>query len=84
MACGLPVIVSEVGGSTDIVQQGVNGYVVPAKDQATLNRALDTLVDDPAKRQRMGQVGRKIAEQKFEIGQNTKLIIESLKEIVKY
>ena len=45
MACGLPIIVSNVAGcSSDLVENGWNGYVVPARDPGKLSAAIDSLV----------------------------------------
>jgi glycosyltransferase involved in cell wall biosynthesis len=54
MACGLPVIVSEVAGcAADLVEDGCNGYVVPPRDSEKLRVAIDSLVRQPALRQQM-------------------------------
>jgi len=54
MACGLPIIVSSVAGcSTDLVEDGWNGYVVPARDVERLSVAIDSLVRQPELRERM-------------------------------
>ena len=40
MFCGVPVIVSDVGGLPEIVRDGITGYVVPPKDSNTLKHAI--------------------------------------------
>jgi glycosyltransferase involved in cell wall biosynthesis len=40
LAMGLPVVASRVGGIPELVQDGVNGYLVPARDVAALSEAL--------------------------------------------
>ena len=57
-ACGLPVVVSNVGGLPEVVEHGVTGYVVPAADDAALADALRRLCADEALRARMGAAGR--------------------------
>jgi len=54
MACGLPIIVSSVAGcSADLVEDGWNGYVVPARDSEKLSVAIDSLLRQPDLRQQM-------------------------------
>ncbi|MDD2547754.1 MAG: glycosyltransferase [Burkholderiaceae bacterium] len=54
MACGKPVLtVSDAGGVTEFVEDGVNGRIVPPNDKA-LGAAMDELLADPVKLQAMG------------------------------
>ncbi|WP_329790916.1 glycosyltransferase [Lentzea sp. DG1S-22] len=46
MACGVPVVVTDVGGLTDAVIDGVTGLVVPVGDLKQLIRRLRLLLDD--------------------------------------
>lgn len=57
-ACGLPVIVSDVGGPRDLVQHGRDGFVTRALDATELAEAIRRLADDPALRARMGSAAR--------------------------
>jgi glycogen(starch) synthase len=63
MATGVPVVASRVGGIPDVVRDGVTGVLVPPGDAAALAAALDELVADPARRQRMCVAAREQAEQ---------------------
>ncbi|MBM3151070.1 MAG: glycosyltransferase family 1 protein [Chloroflexi bacterium] len=54
MACGTPVIASQVGGLAFLVQDGETGYTVPAEDHAALSAKLAALLGDPLLRQRLG------------------------------
>lgn len=58
MCAGLPIVASDVGGVSELVVDGVNGYLVPAGNQAILSRCLDRLHGDRALRVRMGQASR--------------------------
>lgn len=62
MNAGLPVIVSDHAGSAEVVRDGVNGFVVPARDASALAALLDDLLSDPARRTRMGANARATAE----------------------
>ena len=53
MAAGLPVIVSDQAGA-DLVVDGVNGFVVPARDTDALAARMEALIADPELRARMG------------------------------
>ena len=65
MACGLPVVASPVGANCEIVQPGLNGLL--AVDSGQWLSALERLVTDAALRQRLGQAGRRIVEQRYSV-----------------
>ncbi len=56
MACGLPIVATEVGGIPDIIHSGSNGLLVPPADSAALCSALATLLND---REQAGDLGKK-------------------------
>jgi D-inositol-3-phosphate glycosyltransferase len=55
MACGTPVIASQVGGLAFLVQDGITGYTVPAEDHEALCERLTAILGDESLRLRMGQ-----------------------------
>jgi D-inositol-3-phosphate glycosyltransferase len=55
MACGTPVIASDVGGLAFLVQHGRTGYRVPARDPAALAAKMTRLLTDEGLRRRIGQ-----------------------------
>jgi len=57
-ACGIPAITSDAGGCPEIVVQGKNGLLVPARDVVALKEAVDWMNENPANRIRMGKQGR--------------------------
>ena len=57
MAAGKPVVASRVGGLTELVEDQVTGYLVPAGDVDALVERLETLITDPELRQTMGRKG---------------------------
>jgi glycosyltransferase involved in cell wall biosynthesis len=69
MALRLPVVATAVGGSPEVVRDGVNGYLVPPGAPAALARRLLDLSGDPAARKRMGERGRRIVEREFSLAQ---------------
>jgi glycosyltransferase involved in cell wall biosynthesis len=62
MAAGLPVVVSDRVGAADLVDDGVNGLVVPAGDPDALAEAMRRLEVDPDLRARLGAAARATAE----------------------
>lgn len=60
-ACGLPVVVSDIGGPAELMIDGVTGYRVPGRDVEGLHAAMRALMD-PAERQRMGAAAREFIE----------------------
>jgi L-malate glycosyltransferase len=67
MAAGLPMIVTDVGGMSELVVDGETGLVVPAKEPQRLAQAIARLVKDPQLRLRLGQAGRQRVRQKFSL-----------------
>ncbi len=55
MACGTPVIASDVGGLAYLVKHGRTGYRVPARDPGALADKITRLLTDEGLRRRMGQ-----------------------------
>lgn len=66
-AAGLPVIVTDCGGPTEIVVHAESGVVVPPADASALARAIVCLLRDPALAQDLGQKGRKRVIQHFSL-----------------
>jgi len=58
MACGTPVIGSNVGGITYTIADGETGYLVPPREPEALSERLDELLRDVAKQRRLGEAGR--------------------------
>ena len=58
MACGLPVVATAVGGTPDLVEEGVTGYLVPSEDEAALAQALWRCYSNPDAMQAFGQTAR--------------------------
>jgi glycosyltransferase involved in cell wall biosynthesis len=64
-ACGLPIVTTDVPGCREVVQDGLNGFLVPVHDAAALAAALGKLIGDAALRRRMGEQSRLRAETEF-------------------
>jgi len=65
MASGCPVVAASTGAASEAVEDGVAGLLVPPRDAGATAAALDRLLGDPELRWRMGDAGRKRAEEQF-------------------
>jgi glycosyltransferase involved in cell wall biosynthesis len=67
MACGLPVVTTDVGGMAEAVRDGVDGHVVAPRDVAAAAEALTRLAGDPEGRKRMGDSARERVRDRFDL-----------------
>jgi len=58
MACGKPVVVSNVGGLPEVVEEGKTGFVVPPRNPEEIAKAIERLILNKDLREKMGQAGR--------------------------
>jgi len=63
MACGTPVVASQVGGLAFLVQDGVTGYTVPVDDPQALAIRLSLILQDGELRKKLGQQAAQVARQ---------------------
>lgn len=64
-ACAKPVVASNLGGIPEMVEDGVNGYLVPMGDVGALAGALRRMLADRPAREAMGRRGREKAERLY-------------------
>ena len=67
LACGTPVVASEVGGIPEIVRDDVTGFIVPPEDPVELARVMERLLEDGDLRRRCGRQGRELVESEFSL-----------------
>lgn len=65
MAMGLPVVATDSGGIREVVAHEETGYLEPVGDVAALARRCSEIARDPALARRLGQAGRRRAEERF-------------------
>lgn len=65
-ACGLPIIATDVPGCREVVVNGVNGVLVPAKDSASLAEAITELTDNWFLMRKYGRAGRARVQELFD------------------
>jgi glycosyltransferase involved in cell wall biosynthesis len=65
MAAGLPVVLSRVGGSEELVEDGVTGLLVPPKDSGSLSTAFLRYLRNPKEARQIAQSGREFVSRNF-------------------
>jgi glycosyltransferase involved in cell wall biosynthesis len=65
MACGAPVVTTDVGSLPELVEDGQTGWVVPAGDVEALHDRLNHLVTQPEQSALMGARGRSVVLERF-------------------
>lgn len=65
-AMGLPSIVSNINGCYEIIEEGVNGTIIPVKDKQALLKAMERMLLDDALRNKMKAQARSIIQVRYE------------------
>jgi len=77
MAHGKPVVATRVGGIPELITDGQTGYLVPRGDTKAMSEKLLVLLADPVMRARMGEAGRAVVAEKFDLRKNVAQLISS-------
>jgi glycosyltransferase involved in cell wall biosynthesis len=77
LACAKAAVATRVGGSPEIVENGVNGILVEPENEKQLAEALIKLLGDQELRRQMGENGRLKAEEKFNMDKH----IQKMKKV---
>jgi glycosyltransferase involved in cell wall biosynthesis len=80
MAAGKPVVVTNGGGSSELITDGVQGFLVPPAQPLAVAEKIEILSGDSVKARQMGLAGRKRIEQRFSIKQMTDATIGMYRE----
>ena len=69
MAAACPIVVTAVGGNTELIEHEVTGLVVPPDNEEALHTAIRRLLDDRALAHRLGAAAQERAQQQFDVQQ---------------
>ncbi|RMG22269.1 MAG: glycosyltransferase [Armatimonadetes bacterium] len=69
MACGVPVVATDIAGVREQVEDGVTGHIVPQADPAAFAAALERALADTDWRRAAGTRAREIARTRFSVPQ---------------
>ncbi|MGB3760534.1 MAG: glycosyltransferase family 4 protein [Rivularia sp. (in: cyanobacteria)] len=67
MAAGVPVVAPQIAGVSELVENGVSGYIVPPGDTISLAKSIEKLLNDAELRTKFGIAGRNKVEKEFNI-----------------
>lgn len=65
-AMGRPLVLTDIRGCREVVRDGVEGFLVPARDPAGLTDAISRLLREPKGRRRLGEAARARAVERFD------------------
>ena len=82
MAYGIAPIVTDCGGSPEVVVDGVSGLVVPAGNVTAISQGIRQLYDDPGMRKRMGMAARDRIAKNFRIEDTIERTLDLYRSLV--
>jgi glycosyltransferase involved in cell wall biosynthesis len=82
MSCAIPVVATDVGGNSDVISSGVNGFLIPPKSPEKLAEAVLALLCDVNLRQRVGRAARKTIEELYTWDRITDKILKCYESIL--
>jgi len=83
MACGLPVVATRAGGTVDLVEEGVTGYLFDCDDEEGMAQALAVLVEDARLRDELGGYARARIERDHAVGRLPGFLEELYMEVLR-
>ncbi|MCO5043874.1 MAG: glycosyltransferase [Kiritimatiellae bacterium] len=82
MAAGLPILGAKLGGVSEVVEDGVQGFLFPPDDMALFTARLTELANNPAARKRMGAAALEQAQRSFAMDTVVKQTVAALRELL--
>ncbi|MFA7272210.1 MAG: glycosyltransferase family 4 protein, partial [Candidatus Omnitrophota bacterium] len=82
MATAKPMIVTNSGGMPEVINDGINGYVIPVRDFELLAAKINNLLGDKKLRDRLGYTGRQMVESQYSKERITKDILSVYKKFL--
>jgi glycosyltransferase involved in cell wall biosynthesis len=78
MAMRVPVVSTDISGVPELIEDQVNGLLIPSGDDDALAAAVARLFDDPALRKRLGRGGRQSIVDNFDVKRNVRQFAATL------
>ncbi|MDI6807540.1 MAG: glycosyltransferase family 4 protein [Candidatus Eisenbacteria bacterium] len=67
MSCGRAVVATRTGGTEEVVQDGISGFMVNREDHTAIAERVIQLLSEPELREKMGNAGRRLVLEKFTV-----------------
>lgn len=80
-ASGLPLVATDIRGCRQVVEDGVNGLLVPVGDPILLTESIRALSEDREMRQRMGAASAERARQRFDESRVVEIVITTYRDL---
>ena len=83
-SCQKPVVVANVGGLPEVVENGISGYVVPPKNAIEAAIYIEKLIKDDKLRKKLGELGRKRVTALYNWNNNVNQMIDIYEKILSF
>lgn len=84
MSCGLPALVTNVGGASDVITHGTNGWLIPPDEPEILVQSLLTLLSNDFLRSNLGNASRKTIENKYSLEAVAQQLLELYTQLASF
>jgi glycosyltransferase involved in cell wall biosynthesis/ribosomal protein S18 acetylase RimI-like enzyme len=81
-AMGRPLVLTNIRGCREVARDGVEAVLVPPGERAPLCAAIEGLLDDPVRRERMGSAARERAVERFDERRVFGLVIDAYRDLL--
>lgn len=82
MACGLPIVSTRHAGIPELIDDGVEGFLVPERDTGALAAAIERLAASPEMREKMGKAGRKRILRQYDSAAQDEQLLRTLEGLL--
>ncbi|MGB0383529.1 MAG: glycosyltransferase family 4 protein [Ardenticatenaceae bacterium] len=83
LACGLPVVATNISGIPELVRPDETGVLVPPAEASALADGLATIYDNPEQARRLAQNGQRLVQQEYNLRTNTEHLLRLFRQVTK-
>ena len=80
-AMGIPAIVSDINGCNEIIEEGINGMIIPVKDRSALLNSMTVVIENNVLRSKLAQNARKLIQMNYERRLFWGILLKEYKEL---